>query len=57
MNIDYKTVIDIGVLAFGAFNAWNSARMRNEIGKLKLWIIQNFQAKPKANFLGEVNDG
>jgi len=43
-------------MVVSGITAWNNMKMRAEISKLKLWIIQNFHAKPKANFLGEMSD-
>ncbi len=51
-----KVVLDIGVLIFSGITAWNNAKMRMEIAKLKLWIIQNFHAKPRANFVSDSPD-
>ena len=47
----FKIALDIGVLGFSGLVAWNNSQMREEISKLKLWIIQNFHAKERANFL------
>lgn len=48
-----KVALDIGVLIFSGVATWNNMKLRAEIAKLKLWIIQNFHAKPRANFLGD----
>jgi hypothetical protein len=53
VNVDFKTALDVGVLVFSGISAWNNARMRAEINRLKLWIVQNFHAKPHANFLDD----
>lgn len=51
MTVDYRMAVDFAVLMFTAYTSWNNAKMRIQIDGLKLWMIQNFQPRPNANFL------
>lgn len=46
LPLDLHTIVDAMVIAFSAFQAWQSAKMRIEILSLKLWIHENFQRIP-----------
>lgn len=53
MNValDAHTVVDVLVIAFSAFQTYQNAKMRAEILALKLWIVANFQQRPRAQLL------
>jgi hypothetical protein len=55
MNIDFKTLVDAGVIVATLFSAWQSNKVKIEILKMRLWIVNNFHAKEGANLSGDLD--
>ena len=52
-NFGFRELIDSCVLVSSALTTFQNMKLRNEIMRLKLWIAQNFEAKPGANLLDD----
>jgi hypothetical protein len=47
-DVDTRLVIELCTTAFSAYTAYSNMALKNEIMRLKFWIIQNFHAKDNA---------
>lgn len=52
-NFGLRELVDFCVFVSSALTTFQNMKLRNEIMRLKLWIAQNFEAKPGANLLDD----
>lgn len=52
-NFGLRELVDACVFVSSAMTTVQNLKLRNEIMRLKLWIAQNFEAKPGANLLDD----